>query len=317
MLSVTANAVRPLVAFLGREALGVVVVAFFVLFSLVVIPQMLVQDTWLTLVSGREISQHGLPHVDSLTVWSRGSTWIDQQWLAQLLFFWTHELGGIKLVALAHVAVVVAGIASAVAAARSLGASALAVALVTPAIFVAPWGYQIRAQTFAIPLFVWIVWLLAADSRSPSRRVFLVLPLLVFWANLHGTVVLAAALVAVRGLTFTVGGLRARKPVREWLPRGAALIFGPAACLFASPYGFDLVTYYRTMLMSSNLRTFVVEWGPSTPSSETFMFFALAFVTVGLLARFGHRLTSTERLILLLTLASGLLAIRSIIWFAL
>src|SRR5215204_2656190 len=125
MSSVTANTARRLVAFLNREALGVVVVAFFALFSLVVIPHMLVQDTWLTLVSGREISEHGLPRVDSLTVWSRGSTWIDQQWLAQLLFFWTHELGGIKLVALAHVAAVAAGIASAIAAARSLGASAL------------------------------------------------------------------------------------------------------------------------------------------------------------------------------------------------
>ena len=71
------------------------------------------------------------------------------------------------------------------------------------------------------------------------------------------------------------------------------------------------------MLVNSTLRTFVDEWGPATPSSTTFMFFGLAFVTVGLIARFGHRLTPTERLILLVTLASGLLAIRNIIWFAL
>jgi hypothetical protein len=309
---------RRLVAFLDREALGVVVVAVFALFSLAVIPQMLVQDTWLTLVSGREISLHGLPEVDGLTVWARGSTWIDQQWLAQLLFFWTYELGGIKLVALAHVGAVVVAIASAIAAARSLGASSLAVSLVAaPAIFVAPWGFQARAQTFAIPLFVWLVWLLASDSRSPSRRVLLVFPLLVVWANLHGTVVLAAALVALRGVTLAVGGTRARKPVKEWLPRGLALMFGPVACLVASPYGLDLVTYYRTMLVNSTLRTFVDEWGPATPSPETFLFFVLAFVTVGLVARFGDRLTATERLILLLTLASGLLAIRNIIWFAL
>ncbi|MEP7334306.1 MAG: hypothetical protein ABI717_00865 [Actinomycetota bacterium] len=314
----TKTGARRLVAFLDREALGLVVVAIFSVFSLAVIPQMLVQDTWLTLVSGREISQHGLPQVDALTVWARGSTWIDQQWLAQLLFFWTHEVGGIKLVALAHVAAVVAAIASAIAAARSLVASSLAVSLVAaPAIFVAPWGFQARAQTFAIPLFVWIVWLLAADSRRPSRRVLLVFPLLVAWANLHGTVVLAAALVAVRGVTLTVGGYRARKPMREWLPRGLALTFGPVACLVASPYGLDLVTYYRTMLVNSTLRTFVDEWGPATPSPETFLFFVLAFVTVGFLARFGHRLTATERVILLVTLASGLLAIRNIIWFAL
>lgn len=312
------TAARRLVAFLDREVFGVVVVAVFGVFSLAVVPQMLVQDTWLTLVSGREISQHGLPEVDTLTVWARGSTWIDQQWLAQLLFFWTHEVGGIKLVALAHVATVSGAIASAYAAARSLSASSLAVSLVAaPAIFVAPWGFQARAQTFAIPLFVWIVWLLAADSRKPSRRVLLVFPLLVVWANLHGTVVLAAALVAVRGVTFTVEGYRLRKPVREWCPRGLALMLGPVACLFASPYGLDLITYYRTMLVNSTLRTFVDEWGPATPSPETLLFFVLAFLTVGLMARFGNRLTPTERVTLLVTLASGLLAIRNIIWFAL
>lgn len=306
------------VAFLDREALGIVVVAVFVMFWLAVIPQMLVQDTWLTLVSGREISQHGLPQVDALTVWARGSRWIDQQWLAQLLFFWTHEVGGIKLVALAHVAAITAAIASAIAAARSLGASSLAVSVVAaPTIVVAPWAFQARAQTFAIPLFVWIVWLLAADSRTPSRRVLLVLPLLAVWANLHGTVVLAAALVVVRGMTFAVQELRSRKPMREWWPRGLALVVGPVACLLASPYGLDLITYYRTMLVSSTLRTFIDEWGPTTPAPETFLFFALAFVTVGLLARFGHRLTPTERVILVLTLVSGLLAVRNIIWFAL
>lgn len=314
----TVTTARRLVAFLDREALGVVVVAVFGVFSLAVIPQMLVQDTWLTLVSGREISHHGLPEVDALTVWTRGSTWIDQQWLAQLLFFWMHEVGGIKLVALAHVATVTAAIASALAAARSLGASSLAVSLVAaPAIFVAPWGFQARAQTFAIPLFVWIVWLLAADSRAPSRRVLLVVPLLVAWANLHGSVVLAAALVAARGVAFTVGGYRSRKPMREWCPRGLALTLGPVACLFASPYGLDLITYYRTMLVNSALRTFIDEWAPATPSPETLLFFVLAFVTVGLIARFGHRLTPTERVILLVTVASALLAIRNIIWFAL
>lgn len=307
-----------LVAFLDREVLGTVVVAVFGMFSLAVLPQMLVQDTWLTLVSGREISQHGLPQVDALTVWARGSTWIDQQWLAQLLFFWTHEVGGIKLVALAHVAAITAAIAAAIAAARSLGASSLAVSVVAaPAIVVAPWAFQARAQTFAIPLFVCIVWLLAADSRAPSRRVLLVLPLLAVWANLHGTVVLAAALVVVRGLTFVVQELRSRKPIREWWPRGFALLVGPFACLLASPYGLDLITYYRTMLVSSTLRTFIDEWGPTTPSPQTFLFFVLAFVTVGLLARFGHRSTPTERMILVLTLVSGLLAVRNIIWFVL
>ena len=49
------SALPRLVMFLDREVLGIAVVGLFGLFSLAVIPQMLVQDTWLTLVSGREI----------------------------------------------------------------------------------------------------------------------------------------------------------------------------------------------------------------------------------------------------------------------
>src|SRR5437588_9411717 len=44
-------------------------------------------DTWLTLLGGREILQHGLPHRDALAVVSHGRAWIDQQWLSQLFFY--------------------------------------------------------------------------------------------------------------------------------------------------------------------------------------------------------------------------------------
>ena len=44
-------------------------------------------------------------------------------------------------------------------------------------------------------------YLLAADSRKPSPRVYWCLPILVLWANLHGTASLGAMLVALRGVT--------------------------------------------------------------------------------------------------------------------
>ena len=68
---------------------------------------------------------------------------------------------------LAHVGLLVVAFASALAAARSLGASTRSVCLVgLLCMFAAPWGLQLRAQTFAIPLFVWL--LLAARSGQPS-----------------------------------------------------------------------------------------------------------------------------------------------------
>src|SRR5512132_1268949 len=47
-------------------------------------PSIVVGDTWLTLVAGREVVDHGLPHTEHITVLGGGRTWTDQQWLAQL-----------------------------------------------------------------------------------------------------------------------------------------------------------------------------------------------------------------------------------------
>src|SRR5437588_9688118 len=57
-------------------------------------PALVTQDFWLALVSGREVAEHGLPHVDYLTVMASGHHWVDQQWLAQLILF---ELGRIGI----------------------------------------------------------------------------------------------------------------------------------------------------------------------------------------------------------------------------
>jgi len=185
---------------LRREALVVGVCAAYVAILLIALPAELVQDSWMTLLGGREIVQHGLPSHDHVAVWTTGADWVDGQWLAQLLFYGLFLAGGMKLVLLSHAALLTAAFASALAAARLRGASEKSVALVgLGAMLAAPWELQFRAQTLGTLLFVWVVALLLADSRTPSRRVLLVLPLLALWANVHGTVLLGAALATLRG----------------------------------------------------------------------------------------------------------------------
>jgi hypothetical protein len=304
-------------AFLHREAVTVGLFAVYCLVVLAALPQELVQDSWLTLVSGREVVEHGLPRDDRLTVWTLGSSWVDQQWGAQVVFYGVFLAGGIKLVMLTHAAILAGAFALGLAAARHRGASAKAVALVgAVTMFMAPWALQLRAQTLSSVLFVLVLWLLVADSRAPSRRVYLVLPLLVVWANVHGTVVLAVVLVALRGLTAAFEGARGRTP-GPWKARSAALVLLAPACLLASPYGFELVGYYRQLLLNPMLHWFIDEWGTSEPSQKTAVFYLVAFATVWLVARHGSRLTLFERATLLVAVLSGVTAIRSIVWFAL
>jgi hypothetical protein len=294
-------------AFLGAEALPLTILAVYAVAVARLLPYELLQDSWLTLVGGREVAG-GLPHADALTAWSQGAAWVDQQWLAQLAFYGLTTLGGIKLALLAHLSVLVGSMGFAMLAARRLGGSPTSVALSAAVVMLmAPWTLQLRSQTLAVPLFVALVWLLARDSRAPSRWVFLAFPLLALWANVHGTVVLAAGLVALRGLTL----------VRRAPARAVALVAVPLACVFASPYGLELTGYYRTMLLDPTLRTFVSEWRVTSPSAATALFYLGAFVTVWLLGRRARSLTLFERAVLVLTLAGGLLAIRSVVWFGL
>ena len=268
-------------------------------------PFELVQDSWLTFVSGRAVAEGGLPGTDELTVFGEGARWIDQQWLAHLAFYGLVAAGGVKAALIAHVALLTAAFCLALTAARRLGASGRSVFWVgTASLFLAPWMLQLRSQSFAYLLFVGVLWLLARDSRSPSRQVFLVLPLLVLWGNLHGSVVLGAGLVALRGLT---AGRR---------PRSLAVVGLAPLTLLVSPYGLSLLGYYRDMLVAPEFARMVGEWRPPT-FSQAWPFFLLALVAVWLLARAGSRVTLFEKLALLTTIAAGFLAVRSITWFAL
>src|SRR5207237_330905 len=83
-------------------------------------------------------------------------------------------------------------------AARRLGAHPVTV-MVTLALclFMIEPSREVRTQELALPLFVALAYLLATDSRAPSRRAYVCLPLLVLWANIRGTVTRGVALAGV------------------------------------------------------------------------------------------------------------------------
>src|SRR5215213_2305070 len=302
-----------------RDAFPALVLAAMLVFLLRLTPHQLVADSWLALVAGREIVDNGLPAGDTLAVWTHGTTWIDQQWLAHVALYALAAAAGIKAALAANVAAVIGAFAGAAVASRRLGASGRSVAFVAlPCMFASFWAYQLRAQSLAYPLFVAVLWLLASDARNASRRVLLVLPLLVVWTNVHGSVVLGALLVVLYGAVTAVRALTRRATTSSAAVARALTVAAAAPlCLFASPYGLSLADYYRSILLNSSLSRVVVEWQASTPSALTAVFFALAFATVWLVGRHGASLTPFERVALGVTLLGGLLAIRSIVWFAL
>jgi hypothetical protein len=300
-----------------REALLFPIVALFLVTMVSNLPRELLSDTWFAILGGHEIVHHGLPAQDTLTVWSHGKDWIDQQWLGQFALYGLYALGGLKLVLLGHAVAVGSAFVLALTFARRRGGTTRSISwLALPAIFLLIWGsWNARAQSLAFVLFVAIVWLLAADARAPSRKVLWVFPLLILWANVHGSAVTGALLVLVAGLSYAVG--RRREPKRSWLPRTALLCVAPIACLFVSPYAVSLPHYYRHVLVNSSFRDYILEWRPTALDFQTSPFYLLAFLAVWLIGKRGERLSTFEKALLALTAVMGLQTMRMVVWFAL
>jgi hypothetical protein len=58
----------------GEYILVVLLAGFGLIFLLIFPPAIIVNDSWLTLMAGREVWENGLPGVDELTVYGLGST---------------------------------------------------------------------------------------------------------------------------------------------------------------------------------------------------------------------------------------------------
>lgn len=261
--------------------------------------------SWLSFLDGRIVSK-GLPHTDFLTVLGSGRQWVDQQWLAHWLLYRLLLLGGLRLTLFVHVALFVGALAIALIAARRLGGNTRATLYISLlAILSMESVWQLRAQSLVLPLFAALIYLLVNDCRRPSSGVLLVLPIMVLWANLHGSVALAAGLVALRGLT--------RLNKRSFVT--AALLLSPLA-VFVSPYSADLWGYYRHMLTESPLGTLAVEWRP-VYDFPLFAAFYLGLVILAIYILLRAKASLFEVLALSLLACAGMLALRNTLWFAL
>lgn len=276
------------------------------------------QDTWLALVAGRQLAESGIPH-HALTIWPGDRAWIDQAWLSQLWMYWLFRIGGIALVGVVNVLLVVFALAGAAWAAARLGASARATARVLPlAVSLVLAAVTVRTQPYAYPLFVAMMYLLACDSRAPSRRVYLCLPLLILWGNVHGSASLGAGMVILRGLVMAwERRAEMMRYPRAWL-RPALLMLAPLPALFVNPYGTDVVSYYRSTVFNPAFRKLVTEWLPVTSSPGwTAAFLVVAAIVVRSLWRYPDRTTPWERCLVVVLAAGAFIAIRNLVWFGL
>ena len=276
-------------------------------------------DSYLDLTGGRFVAHHGIPRHETLTT-AADRTWIDQQWLAHWTYYEAWALGGYPLLAALS--------SLRVASAFTLLAVLLVARKVPPqraflwtlvAFIVCVGNTVIRAQSFAYPLFVLLLWTILADSRRPSPRFLLVVPLLILWSNLHGTVLLASTLVV--GYSAGRVFLAARAGMLRLSALYVAAGLAAAAAPFANPYGLAVVHYYRALIGNPVVSHYILEWAPPSPGNVVSLgFFVLLFVVIGVTAYGFWRSDRPMPTLLVIVAALALLAMQGVryqAWFAL
>ncbi|MFM2105330.1 MAG: hypothetical protein RL338_362 [Chloroflexota bacterium] len=214
---------------------------------------------------------------DPFTFTVGGEPWVDQQWGAQALLALLHRAGGWELLALARALLVGAIAAALVGAARTTGAGARTAALLgLGAFLLAAPGLALRAQLGGLALLAATI-LLVARRRHAPRGLLLVPLVAAAWANLHGTFVLAPAVVLAAALDDRL----ARRPGSGRL----ALLAGVTALATGlTPWGLGVWGYAISLGISPEVRGLVTEWQPPDPLGYPGLPFALAAVGLAALA---------------------------------
>jgi hypothetical protein len=252
-----------------------------------------------------------IPRVDPFTFTAAGLPWVDQQWLAHVVFGAVYGLGGFAALQVLWVGVVVATVGLTARAAFISGAGLRTCAVVAMAGFVvAAQGFGLRAQVFGL-LCLSILLVLIAVRRSRPGALWLAVPLLAAWANLHGSYVMGLALLFVAAIEDRHGGSAVR--------RDLVVLAAASIATLANPYGIDAWRYVISIGTNPTISTLVTEWrhtDPLQPAGAAFYAsIAGAAIIVAIAARRG-RYPDVGSLLWLGILASlGAWAFRAVAWW--
>ena len=215
--------------------------------------------------------------VDPFTFTVGGEPWVDQQWGAQALLALVHRLGGWALLALVRALLVGVVAAALVGAARAAGAGSRTAALLgLGAFLLAAPGLALRAQLVGLALLALTI-LLVARRRHAPRGLLLVPIVAAAWANLHGTFVLAPAVVLAAAVDDRLAG-------RPGSGRLALLSGATALATCLTPWGLGVWGYAVSLGVSPEVRRLVTEWQPPDPVGYPGLPFVLAVLALAVLA---------------------------------
>ena len=253
---------------------------------------------------------HAILRTDVFTATAYGRPWLNQQWLAQIVLTTAFGLGGwFALVALRALLMALV-LTFEFLACRAAGAATKRAAWLTLASGVLLTGaFKLRPQLLGMVCFAATAWLVARRRTRPEG-VWIVVPITVLWANLHGSFFLAPLLL---GLAW----VEDRWVHGRGSPRLLVAGLGSLLATMVNPYGYRVWTYAAGLATNPVIRRTITEWQPPTIQSYTGAAFFLSVVVVAavLIARVRRPVPWGSLLSLGVFLAIALAALRGVWWW--
>ncbi len=257
------------------------------------------------------LTHHAVPTQDIFSFSKAGQPWYAWEWLSDVAFALLFRIAGLKAIVL-FAGVLIAGYATLLVLYTIWrGANAL---LAACACLLALGGSSMhllaRPHLFTLFLLPACLWMVEADRRKNSTRVWLLIPTTILWTNLHGGFLVFLTCLGLVALGSAVEAMLG-KPRWGAVRRYSVLLAGCAAASLVNPYGVALHVHIVEYLRSDWIKNLIQEFqAPTFRSEGQLQYEALlvaGLVLAGLLLR---KQRITEALWLLFLAHSSLTSLR-------
>jgi hypothetical protein len=260
-------------------------------------------------------SHRAVPTHDMLSFSKPGGEWYAFEWLTELVFSLLHTAAGLKGVVLLAGVVIAATYTLLLMHSLWRGANLIVALGLTLIAINSSWiHFHARPHAFTSLFLVAAMWLIAADRKRRSAKLWLLVPITAVWTNLHGGFFLLFALLGLlvigclaEHLIWGELGSRGKSDVARYSILGLAC----AAASLINPYGVKLHLFLQDYLRSDTIRNGVQEFqSPSFRSESMYEFMVLLFAGLALTAPLLRKRRLTEMLWIWFMAYNSLVSVR-------
>jgi hypothetical protein len=246
-------------------------------------------DVFYQLAAGKwMLAHHAVIRHDVFSYTVTGRPWLAEEWGFEVLLAWSVSHVGAVSYWLVSAGACTAALLAGVARWRTTGAGWLwAAALSVLAGAGLSVGLAARPQDLSYFFFALLMLLLTVGRRRHAW-LFAIPPLLLVWANVHGSFLLGLGMVALEVIWSFMPSLNGRLVIAQPLPKRLAglTLAGSFVATLANPHGPALIAYALKVTTSPQLSGYIAEW--QSPNFHSYLYLGIIIgpilLLIGLLA---------------------------------